>query len=132
MPPQPSPAVTYILAAISSAVSLALTQSLITSQTAQIITGAAAVLVPLVLAALNTLLHAAHTVKPPPPVAPAPVFAPAPVPEPPSLEEAAAIIAAARCALAKVDVPPTHMLAGATRDVPPAVPVPPAESPQAA
>jgi hypothetical protein len=68
---------TYILAVIASVVSLALTQSLITNGTAQLVTGLASTLVPLILALAHSLVHAhvqaAHVAAraPTPPVPPA-------------------------------------------------------------
>ena len=56
--PSPSLSTTYILAVISSIVSLALTQSLITNGTAQLVTGLASTLVPLILALAHSLVHA--------------------------------------------------------------------------
>lgn len=56
--PTPSLSATYILATISAIVALILTQSLITNATAQLITGFAAILVPLILALAHSLVHA--------------------------------------------------------------------------
>lgn len=56
--PTPSLSTTYILALISTVVGLALTQSLITNSTAQLITGLAAAFVPVILALAHSIFHA--------------------------------------------------------------------------
>jgi hypothetical protein len=56
--PSPSLTTTYLLAVVSTICSLAVTQSLISNQTAQLVTGLASALVPALLALGHSIVHA--------------------------------------------------------------------------
>jgi hypothetical protein len=60
-PVTPSLTAGYLIALVGTIVSLALTQSLISNTVAQLVTGAASIIIPAVFTLVHGSVHAAHT-----------------------------------------------------------------------